>query len=255
MSDTIFSSTASTLMEAMSGEHSSSLVPVRGLAEACCCRPGHIVMKRHKRWFWQREQTFPTDFKLSDILSDEDAAINLESFRLAPKDSATINRTLKLKSKVDGNVVKKSKDSLKIPADTAIAFCMLNLRIKPDRAIQLVLFPDSEDNSEESNLTSAGNWALSEDQCHKLLQCSETERTALMKMLADSLSVDSLPLDQARVNSLIEEFPHVETLLVSVGFQREKESGDWSLCNDNQERGEFVSVGEMLAVIFALWGK
>ncbi|XP_071504882.1 uncharacterized protein [Diadema antillarum] len=98
--------------------------------------------------------------------------------------------------------------------------------------------------------------ALSKDQCRKLLQCTETERSALMEMLAKFMSVDRLPLDQTRVTGLTEEFPHVESLLVSVGLHRERMDEKWYLCQGSQQTwGESVTPGEMLAVIFALWGQ
>ncbi|XP_071509889.1 gasdermin-E-like [Diadema antillarum] len=97
--------------------------------------------------------------------------------------------------------------------------------------------------------------ALSEDQCRKLLQCTETERSALMEMLEESLSVDRLPLNQTRVTSLTEEFPHVESLMFSVGFELERKRGEWFLCQGSQKGDECVTPGEILAVIFALWGQ
>ncbi|XP_071484248.1 gasdermin-E-like [Diadema antillarum] len=98
--------------------------------------------------------------------------------------------------------------------------------------------------------------ALREDQCRKLLQCTTTERSALMEMLAESISVDRLPLDQTRVTGLTEEFPHVESLLVSVGLHLERMDERWYLCQGSQQTGgESVTPGEMLAVIYALWGQ
>ncbi|XP_072181238.1 uncharacterized protein [Diadema setosum] len=98
--------------------------------------------------------------------------------------------------------------------------------------------------------------ALGKDQRDKLLQCTENERSALMEMLAESISVDPLPLDPTRVTGLTQEFPHVESLLVSVGLHRERMDEKWYLCQGSQQTGgESVTPGEMLAVIFALWGR
>ncbi|XP_072180682.1 uncharacterized protein [Diadema setosum] len=495
--NTIFSSTASTLVETMSSADYSNLVPVTGLVDAKYCRPCHLVIKRNKKHFWNRVKILPTPFKLSHVLRDEDADMKWDSFRLPPSDIVAVDRSLMFEAKgklgsslphelvdvemeggtavaisvalgdivensldipslvpavncrkinpshdfiretmsnsrnslclvvtslnnkskieikaeckadgganvdvdvtpgdsttvdVGGKLLTERKRCLQIPADTAIAFRMHELLVKADQTMQLLLLPYSEGGFRKMNrksvektipeptessscgckessgeaymteiregmqpifdspddglgiirkslfelmttplaldklndllqsavnrlligekspkmsddalddmlgrvgLNAAKNLlkvagfvfseaevtypdsdrggvltcladlldvmaALSEDQCRKLLQCSETERSTLLEMLAESLSVDRLPLDQARATSLTEELPHAESLMFSVGFELERKRGEWFLCQGSQKRDEFVTPGEMLAVIFALWGQ
>ncbi|XP_072181239.1 gasdermin-D-like [Diadema setosum] len=497
--DAIFNLAATTLAKVMSME----LIPATGLFDAKYCTPGHLIVKKNKKWFWQREKITPTAFKLSDILGHEDVDMKLGPFHLPPiisKDegkfdsshkfvakgkseasvpqyvevelgggkSATIsfdlgdivdnsldvpslvnavsNRkidpshelvreamsdsrnslcvvvtSLNNKSEVDvktihtekadgdagvgvggvnivdvdGQVLSKDAQCLQIPANTAMAFRMHDLLIRADKTMQFLLLPSSEGGFEKmkhrhrkiETMTSTGGhdiqtyleaeaeeeedsgkelWneitegmeamfnlsddglsvirkslielmttpldklndmlqsavnhlivgnesskvscdaldemlggvslnahkdflrvagfvlgetevtypgsdrdivlncladlldvmaALSEDQCRKLLQCTETERSALKEMLAKSISVDRLLLDPTRVTRLTEEFPHVEWLLVSVGLHRERMDEKWYLCQGSQQTGgKSVTPGEMLAVIFALWG-
>ncbi|XP_072181153.1 LOW QUALITY PROTEIN: gasdermin-E-like [Diadema setosum] len=484
MSDSIFKSTTTTLAKVMSGE----LIPATGLLDAKKCGPGHLIVKKNKKWFWQRETITPTAFKLSDILRHEDVDMKLEPFHLPPINSEDIGKfnlshnfvakgnfeasvpqgyvdvdlgcgnsvtisfdlgdivdnsldvpslvnaannrkidpshalvreamsdsrnslclvvtSLNNKTEVDVKTINKVEVDgdagvgvggakmvmlsegtrcLQIPANTAMAFRMHDLLIRADQTMQFLLLPGSEGGFEKMKLTgghdiktyleaegkevpgrefsneitegmeaifdlpddglsvirkslielmttpldklnellqSAVNHLivgdesskvscaaldemlggvsvnahkdllrvagfvfgevevmypgsdkdgvlncladlldvmadLSEDQRDKLLQCTETERSALMEMLAKSMSVDRLPLDQTRVTGLTEEFPHVESLLVSVGFNRERMDEKWYLCQGSQQTGgESVTPGEMLAVIYALWGQ
>ena len=83
-----------------------SLIAVPSLDQAEQCRPLHVIIKKNRRWIWQRAKYEPSQFMLHDVLTrPEEISVSQNTRKLC-----TYNK--KHKFSVDGRIGAKLKTFL-----------------------------------------------------------------------------------------------------------------------------------------------
>ncbi|XP_054757324.2 pejvakin-like [Lytechinus pictus] len=95
----IFNQATGNFVHSVSSRALSNLIPSPSLSDADNCHPYHIVVKKKKRFFWNKDRLYPTPFTLSDIVDVDEADGTFDEVDPTKKDLVNFERLLTIEAK------------------------------------------------------------------------------------------------------------------------------------------------------------
>ncbi|XP_063953205.1 pejvakin-like isoform X2 [Lytechinus pictus] len=95
----IFNQATGNFVHSVSSRALSNLVPSPSLSDAGNCHPYHLVVKKNKKYFWNKVRLYPTPFTLSDIVDGDLTDNAFDEVNPTKKDLVNFERTLTIEAK------------------------------------------------------------------------------------------------------------------------------------------------------------